>query len=145
PLLARALVPPRARAVEDSPALVALDVWAAGPGTPLPDEATAIDGPRLDVEAMLAAFPRRPAAGDRTRLWLDHRREVSQALGEARGRGGLTRQRALESLDSRDDGPGLLPLAPGGTAPLAVGIAAAVREVAVAQQDRLVALMNGSD
>jgi hypothetical protein len=129
--------------VEDSPALAALDAWAAG--SSLPDEATAIDGPRVDVESLLAAFARRPPPGDRTRLWLDHKREVGQSLADALSRPGPSRQRALESLDSRADGPGLVPLAPGGSAPLALGVAAAVREVAGGQQDRLAGLMSDVD
>jgi tetratricopeptide (TPR) repeat protein/HEAT repeat protein len=144
PLLARALVSPRARSGEGGPAVAALQVWAAARSQPT-DEATAIDGPRIDVEALLAALSAPPQPADLARLWLDRTRELREALGQALNRGGATRQRALEALDSRNDGPGLSPLVPEGAGPLGPGVAAGVRDVVMGLRDRLATLMDDAD
>jgi HEAT repeat protein len=120
-----------------------LDVWAAG-AVPA-DEATAIDAVRMDVDALVSAvLPRAPAA-DRAKLWIDRRRDLQQILSEAMSRGGVWRRRALESLDSRNDGPGLWPLAPEGDAPQPAAVASAVRELAAALRDRLAGLLDDAD
>jgi tetratricopeptide (TPR) repeat protein/HEAT repeat protein len=142
-LLARALAPAHGRDADSEAALAALDTWAGG--ATLTDEARAIEGNRLEVDALLAALLARPPAADRGPLWIDRRPEIQQALGAALEHGGPARTRALEALDGRSDGPGLSPLAPGGDAPLPAPAAQAIREVAGALRGRVAPLLDDPD
>jgi tetratricopeptide (TPR) repeat protein/HEAT repeat protein len=142
-LLALALLPPRPRAGSEGPAIAALDRLAAG--LPLPDEATAIEGGKVDVEAMLAVLTAAPRPTDRTALWLDRTRDVDTILSDGLVHGGPARRRALEVLDSRAEGPGLGPLAPQADAPVSAAVAAALREVAAGLRDRIAALLDDPD
>src|SRR5262245_35915702 len=136
-LLARALIPRRTVGPEQEPALLALDVWAAG--GPTADEATAIEAARIDVDALLALFLSRRVRAERTKLWVERRTEIQQILAGALAREGAPRLRALASLDSRADGPGLSPLAPDGELPMPAPVAAAIREVTGGVLDKVAA------
>jgi HEAT repeat protein/predicted Zn-dependent protease len=143
PLLARALVPRQPRRSDNASALVALDVWASG--QPMPDEARAIEGSRVDLDAIVALLLQRPAAPDRSRLVVDRRAEIQQTVAAAFDRGGLARWHALLALDSRNDGPGLAPLVPGGDEPLPPALATVLREVAGGVRDRVAELLDDQD
>jgi hypothetical protein len=127
----------------DDAAALALDQWASGAA--LPDEAPALDGARVDLETVLAAFAPSPTAADTTALWRDEARVLGEALSRALASPGARRLRALRALDARDDGPGLAPLAASGAAPLPPATAAAVRDVAAHAREAVAKLLDDAD
>jgi hypothetical protein len=127
-----------ARGAARGAALLALDAWAGG--EPPPDEALAIEGTRLDVEALIAARERRtPDAASvaaRPTVWHDDARLVATVLSAAMNDVAADRRlAALEALGARDDGPGAGALAPGGVMPLAPATAEALTAVGAATID----------
>jgi HEAT repeat protein len=142
-LLERALLPRRPRNEGDLSSLAALDRFVNA--RPLEDEATAIEGNRLDVEVMLAAMlppsPRSPPVS----LWIDRTRETQDVLADALARSRDWKIRALVALDSREDGPGLGRLAPMGTTEITPAAAAGVREIGAGLKDRVAALLEDPD
>ena len=110
-------------------------------GLPLEDDAKAIEGVRLDLDAMLAVLTSPPAQVDRTSAWLNRTREIERILREFLSSDQAHKIQALEALDSRDDGPGLGPLAPAGRAPLAPAVVPALREIGSAVAGRVLALV----
>jgi tetratricopeptide (TPR) repeat protein/HEAT repeat protein len=138
-LLGRALLGPN----PTGSALLALDLWASD--APLPDEATALDGPRVGLPAALAGLTPRWTGSDRTSLWRGDSRVVRDLLATALATPGDRRARALAALDGRDDGAGLGALAPAGAEPLAPATAAAVADVAAGARDALAAILDDAD
>ena len=142
-LFERALLgrPPRVGA--QAPALAAIDRLIGG--APVEDEAKSIDGTRLDLDAMLGmltAPPPRVARQDRAIAWTTRSRAVEEALARALDGEPSRRVLALQALDTRDDGPGLGPFAPEGTAPLAPPVAAGLLHLGAALRGRVIALLD---
>jgi tetratricopeptide (TPR) repeat protein len=121
-------------------AQLALDAWAAG--APTPDEAAAVEGTRLDPEALLAALEPAPSGADASVLWRDDARPIAGLLVDALRDGPERRRAALAALDSRDDGPGLGPLVAPGAAPLGPATASAVVAVAALSRDAVAARLD---
>jgi len=144
PLLERALMRVGPRADGDSLVLAALDRIAAG-GRALDDEARAIDGNRLDVDAMLSLLCAPPPASDRTTLWIDHASVVGQILARGLGQSRETRLRVLTLLDSRDDGLALGALTPTAPAKPRPPSMAALEELVHGLAAQLLALVDDAD
>jgi tetratricopeptide (TPR) repeat protein/HEAT repeat protein len=128
---------------DETPAVMALELWATGGA--LPDEGRAIDSPHLDLEAILSGLTPVRARANPSTIWLERTRDLGAILNAALARPGPRQRRALEALDSRQDGPGLGPLVPGGVAPLPAATLAAVREVANGSRDRVATLMDDAN
>jgi tetratricopeptide (TPR) repeat protein len=135
-LLEAALLDRPARA---GAALLALDAWASG--APSPDEALAIDGARLDLDALVASLEPLPAGADTTVLWRDDPRLVAGPLLDALAdrTSPERRRQALGVLDAPADGASLAPLLAAGAPPLpaalAMAVDAAVREAVASHLD----------
>jgi tetratricopeptide (TPR) repeat protein/HEAT repeat protein len=137
-LLSRALLP-RAPSRDGAAAVLALDLWTSD--APLADEATAIEGNAIDVEALLTAFVPRPSGTDLGTLWRDDVRALAGSLADALSHPGEARARALAALDSREDGVGLEPLVPrNGTLPPAT--TAALGDLGAGTRDAVAALLD---
>ncbi len=121
-------------------ALLALDAWASG--APPPDEARAIEGTRLELDALLSALEPPRSGADTSVLWRDDARLVSGALIAALGDGPERRLAALEALDARRDGPGVGLLLEDGATALPPATAAALTAVAVATRDAVAARLD---
>jgi tetratricopeptide (TPR) repeat protein/HEAT repeat protein len=142
-LFGRALLDPNAITGAETPALAAIDRLIGN--APIEDEAKAIDGTRLDLEAMLdvlTAPPPRVARGDRALAWIPRSREIEEMLRRALNGDRGQRVLALQALDARADGPGLGVLAPDGNAPLAPGTAAALQRLGGALRAQVFALLD---
>jgi tetratricopeptide (TPR) repeat protein len=132
-----------ARAPRGGAALLALDVWASG-GAP-PDDARAIEGTRLDLDGILAAFEPAPSGADATILWRDDTRPVVDALERALRDAGWRRRAALAALDGRRDGPGLAPLVAGAATPVASATAVALAAIAAGTRDAVAARLDDGE
>jgi tetratricopeptide (TPR) repeat protein/HEAT repeat protein len=127
----------------DEETMRALDSWVSGGA--LPDEGPALEGSRVDLESVLNALVPAPSGADTAALWREDPRAVGELLNRALAAPGPRRQRALEALDARDDGPGLGPLAPSGRAPMPAPTAVAVRDVATKARESVAKLLDASD
>jgi tetratricopeptide (TPR) repeat protein len=128
------------RAPVAAAALLALDAWASG--APPPDEAQAIEGTRLELDALLSALEPARSGADTSVLWRDDTRLVSGALIDALAEAPERRLAALEALDARQDGPGVGLLLEGAAVPLAPATAAALTAVAGATRDAVAARLD---
>jgi tetratricopeptide (TPR) repeat protein len=133
----------RALLGRDTDASRALDLWASGGA--LPDEGPALEGSRVELEAVLAGLVPTPSGADTTALWRDDPRALGDLLNRGLAVAGPRRQRALAAMDARDDGPALGQLAPAGRAPMPVATAAAVREVAGQAREAVAKLLDDGD
>ena len=138
-LLERVLAGGAGGSGRDTPALAAIDRLVAT--TPLEDEAKAIDGTRLDLEAMLNVLVSPPARADRSTAWLGREAVVEKILGELLAGDHTRRLAALEVLDSREDGAGLGRLAPQGKAAVTPGAVLALRHLGASVRGRVAALL----
>ena len=139
-LFERALSGSGAPAGGEGPALAAIDRLVGG--TPLEDEAKAIEGARLDLDAMLNVLTAPPAPTDRTAAWIGRAQEVEAIVGRSLAGDRSQRITALEVLDSRDDGPGLGGLAPTGVAVLKPAAALALHRIGGALRPKVFALLD---
>lgn len=133
----------RALLARDANATRALDLWASAGA--LADEGPTLEGPRVDVEMVLAALVPPPSGADATALWRDDPRALGDLLNRALAVPGHRRQRALGALNARDDGPGLGQLAPSGRSPMPVATAAAVREIGGQAREAVAKLLDDGD
>ena len=143
PLLERALLRPGPGTKGDAPVLAALDRFAAG--RELDDEARAIDGNRLDADAMLNLLCAAPPPADRAALWVDHAGTTGRILARALGQSRQSRLRALAALDDCDDGLALGVLTPGGAGKLAPASTAALEELVRGLSAQLFPLVDDAD
>ncbi len=144
-LFERALLAPPARSGAETPALAAIDRLVGN--TPIEDEAKAIEGTRLDLDAMLGVLtlpPARVARGDRALAWIPREKEIEEMLRRALDGDRAQRLLALRALDARVDGAGLGLLAPDGSAPLTPATAAALQRLGGALRSRVFALVDDS-
>jgi tetratricopeptide (TPR) repeat protein/HEAT repeat protein len=139
-LFERALFGSRSLAGDDAPALAAIDRLVGG--TPLEDEAKAIEGTRLDLDAMLNVLTALPAATDRTAAWIGRANEIEAIMERSLAGDRSHRVAALEALDARDDGPGLGGLAPTGATVLKPAAARALRRIGETLRPRVFALLD---
>jgi tetratricopeptide (TPR) repeat protein/HEAT repeat protein len=139
-LAERVLLQPATNLTGDGPAAAALDRYIGG--APLDEEAKAIDGSRIDVDAMLGVLTSPPSPTDRTGSWIGRTRDIGQILNGALGRSRDSKLRALNALDARDDGPGLGRLAPAGSTELAPPVAVALREIGAQVRDAVLTLLD---
>jgi len=141
PLLSRALLPRRFAMSDANVPLESLAAWQVASAPP--DEARALVGTQIDVDALLSVPGALPQ--DLTALWRGHTRELQELLADALGRGGEARHEALMVLDYRPDAAGLGALT--GEPDVALGheAAAAVREVVLPIADRLASLLDDAD
>jgi hypothetical protein len=124
-------------------ALLALRAFAAQGG--LGDEARVLRGARFDVEVLLEALSMsaaEPTGPELEALWIEHAGDLVLLLERALQTGGEARRRALESLDGREGGLGLGPLA--GTGTSAAGVAT-LQTMAERLRDRVAALLEDGD
>jgi HEAT repeat protein len=128
-------------------ALQALRGFAVPGG--LPDEARQVRGARFDVDALLdalaAAAPGADARGagpELEALWIEHAGEIQEVLARALGAGPEPRRRALETLDARESGVGLGPLASGAPSPAGLAVLQTTGE---RLRERVVALLDDPD
>src|SRR5581483_5076090 len=139
----RALLGQAALTGAETPALAAIDRLVGN--APIEDEAKAIDGTRLDLEAMLGVLtlpPPRLARADRALAWIPRSREIEEMLRRALDGDRGQRVLALQALDTRADGPGLGVLAPEGDAPLAPATGAALQRLGSTLRARIFALLD---
>jgi tetratricopeptide (TPR) repeat protein len=138
-LLQRALARRGTEGGGDTPALAAIDRLASG--APLEDEAKAIDGTRLDLEAMLSLLESPPARADRTAVWTVRTPVIERILAGSLSADRSRQVVALEALDARDQGLGLGHLAPEGNAPLPPAAALALGRIGGSLRARVAGLL----
>jgi HEAT repeat protein/predicted Zn-dependent protease len=139
-LLERALGAGAGVSSRNAPALAAIDRLVAT--TPVEDEAKAIDGTRLDLDAMLNVLVSPPTRVDRTTAWLGREVVIERILGELLAGDRTRRLAALEVLDSREDGAGLGRLAPEGKATVSPATLLALRRLAASVRGRIAGLLS---
>ncbi len=161
-LLTYALLGAGYRADGSRPALMALDRIARnirpGAGAPIAiDDGQAIDGTRINVEAVLEMLEGPGAAGtsgsvdtadgevDRSGLWVERPQEIGRMILRGLAAEGEQRRRVLVALDSRAEGLGLGPLAPLGRATLAPAATEGLAAIAGLIQPVLPRLFDDSD
>ncbi|HVZ74859.1 MAG TPA: HEAT repeat domain-containing protein, partial [Polyangia bacterium] len=133
-----------ARAARDGaagPGGRALGLWVAGGA--LPDEAVAVDGPRLDLEALLDALTPPPTSSVPPAAWTPWARDLASALDDVLAAGGDPRAAALAALAEGGEALGLGALAaPDDTTP---ALATARAVIGTRIRPRLVALSGDED
>jgi Tfp pilus assembly protein PilF len=142
-LLEAALLAPAPIGGEGGAALIALDLWTAG--ATLPDEATALDGSHVELDAALAGLEPRPSGAASPGLSREEARVARSLLAEELARPGARGARALAALDGRDDGIGLTPLIAGGARALPPATTAALAQLADETRDDVAARLDDDD
>jgi tetratricopeptide (TPR) repeat protein/HEAT repeat protein len=123
-------------------ALYALRAFVAPGG--LPDEARLVRSARFDVDALMDGLSAPPDGGtaELEALWIEHARDVEEALGRALQGGTEARRRALDDLDGREGALGLGPLSAGVVSPAGT---AALQALGERLRDRVAALLDDAD